>query len=227
MVDADLTSPPSTSQFNAVQTIDFPTLVSLGLIPGVTHDSRVGANTNIPSSTFITLSNVTSAAFPSNFPASPQQMQIVSTSAADASAGTGAQQVKLTYLRSPASLQGFTVNTEFITMNGLTPVLTINTDIYRVEKVEIARVGTSQGSVGNITLQSVGGATTFEMIDSARRINKTCVHFVPKGFKSTVFSVTKGVSTTGGTIFILRKGIQYQGTNVVEHGVDQLEMGIS
>ena len=225
MVDADLTSPAPTAQFNTVQVIDFPTLVSLGLITGSSSGSKVGSNTSIPASTFILLSNVTSAASPVNFPAAPQQMQIVSSSASDTAAGTGAQQVKLTYLRSPTSPAGFTVNTEFILTNGLTPVLTVNTDIYRVEKLEVSRAGAGLFAAGNVSLQSVGGATTFERIDAGQNINRTCIHFVPKGFKSTLFSVMIGASTAAGVIFIVEQSFPYQGNNIVTHGVNQLELG--
>ena len=166
------------------------------------------------------LSNVTSASSLINFPTVAQQMQIVSTSASDNSAGVGAQQVKITYLKTD-----FTLNTEFILTNGVTPVNTVNTDIFRIEKFEVSRTGSNLIGIGNISLQSIGGATTFERIDAGTNINRTCIHFVPKGFKSTLFSITKGASTAAGVIFIVEKTFQYQGTNVITHGIDQLDIG--
>lgn len=223
MTDLDMDVPEPETVFNTVQTIDYPTLVSLGLVPGHTANSSIGVNSAIPSSVSILLSNVTSVSFPFNFPAVPQQMQVVSSSANDTALGTGAEQVKITYLRLPTSPQGFTVNTEFINMAGLAAVLTTNTDIYRIEKIEVSKTGTGLSSIGNISLQSVGGAITFELIPNESNINRTCIHFVPKGFKSTLFSVSKGTSTAGGVIFRVSKTFQYQGNNVVSHGVDQLE----
>lgn len=225
MVDATLERLSPISQFNVIQSIDYPTLVTMGLIPNHVHGHQFGENTIIPSSAFIILSNVTSVTFPNNFPTIPQQMQVVSTSVNDSSLGNGGQQALLTYLRSPSSPQGYTLNTEYITMNGLVPVLTLNNDIFRIESFELSKVGSTGSAAGNISLQSVGGATTFERIDATRRINKTCVHFVPKGYRSLLFGITKGSSTIGGTHFVLRASKQYQGNNIVNHSVDELEMG--
>lgn len=198
--------------------------VPLNLIPGAVRDSKVGSNDNIPSSTFILLSNVTSAAFPINFPASPIQMQVVSSSASDTGAGIGAQQVTIRYLRSPTSIFGFTENTEIVTLNGVTPVNTVNTDIYRINEFIVSRVGTGLFSAGNISLQSVGGATTFERIDAGTNRHRTAIHFVPNKFQCLLVSSIIGCSTAGGTIFILEETREDLSGNVVTSGSVQTEL---
>jgi hypothetical protein len=201
MVDADLTGPPVTSQFNAVQTIDFQTLAAMGKITGAQVWNKIGSSVVIPTATFMILSNVTSASFISNFPPVPQQLQVVSSSASDASAGTGAQQVIIDYLTDPASATKFTRFSETITMNGVTPVLTAATNISRIERVRVSRPGTGSVAAGNISIQSVGGATTFELIASGENITRTAVHFVPNGYMSIITDLLFGSNTIGGVRF--------------------------
>lgn len=179
---------------------------TIGVIPGTITDSRVGSNDNVPSSIAIILSNVTSAAFPSNQPAVAQQMQVVSTSANDAAAGTGGQQVTITYLTAPFPtnvIEPFKKKTEIITLNGVGAVNTIATDIFRIDGFVISRVGTTGVAAGNISLQSVGGATTFERILAARTGGETCAHYVEKGFGTLIGDLSFGCSTAGGTQLIL------------------------
>ena len=76
-----------------------------------------------------------------------------------------------------------------------------------------------------MSLQSVGGATTFERIDAGTNLNRTCIHFVPKGFKSSLFSATRGASTAAGVILIIEQSVKYQDSNIVTHAVSQVEMG--
>ncbi len=214
MVDADL---------SGGITPDFFTAVAQGNIPNSTAGSRVGTNEVIPQAAFILLSNVTSVSSPSNFPSAAQQMQVVSSSAIDTAAGIGGQQVEITYLTTPAS--GFQKKTEIVTLNGTTPVLTTNTDLFRIDRFRVSRVGSQLFPTGNISLQSVGGATTFEQIPALTNVFRTAAHYVPKGFKTTVTDMLMGVSTIGGVIFILEAFEEDASGNVVVVGNEQVEFG--
>lgn len=187
--------------FNTLQTIDYPTLVALGLISGHKAFYKIGFSAVIPSTTFMILSNVTSASFISNFPSVAQQMQLVSTSVNDTAAGTGAQQITIDYLTSPTSATRFTRFSEVVTLNGTIPVDTIATNIDRIERVHVSRVGTGSVSAGDISLQSVGGATTFEKISAGENVARTAVHFVPNGYMSIITDISVGSTTSGGTRF--------------------------
>lgn len=198
------------------------TSAALDDIPGTSSGSRVGSNDNIPSSVFILLSNVTSSTNPTNFPATSQQMQIVSTSASDTGGGTGAQQVEITYLTTPAA--GFKRKTEIVTMAGLTVVATVATDIYRIERFRVSRVGTSLFALGNISLQNTLGTITFERIDALTNVNRTAVHWVPQGYQCIITDITIGCSTAGGVIFILEETELDSSNNPVTLAQNQLEM---
>lgn len=203
----------------------FYALASLQTIPGTQVYHKVGFNDTIPSTTFIILSNVTSAASPANFPAAAQQMQLVSSSASDTGAGTGAQQILIDYLTSPGSASGFKRFTETVTLNGTTPVNTVAMDIYRIERISISRAGVTLTAAGNISLQSVGGATTFERIEAGTNASRTLIHFIPRGFQSLTTDMMVGTTTSGGVRFVLEASVEDSAGNVSFFG--QKEVGFA
>lgn len=179
----------------------YPLATVLGLIPGNQAFYKLGSSNVIPSTTFMILSNITSSTLISNFPTVPQQMRVISSSINDTAAGTGTQQVTIDYLTEPTSPTLFTRFSEIVTLNGTTPVNTIATNISRIERFRVSRVGIGSVSAGNISLQSVGGASTFERIDAGENINRTCVHFVPNGYQSIITDIKLGTVTDGGVRF--------------------------
>jgi hypothetical protein len=181
---------------------EFPFQAAMGVLPGITTDDRVG-HSNVITTTRMLLSNVTSAIRPFNFPAAPMQMQVVSSSASDSAIGTGTQEVEIDYLTSPTSIQPFKKKTEFVTMNGLTPVNTVATDIYRIDCFRSSRTGTGMQSAGDISLQSVGGAINYEVIEASYNQNRSAIHWVEKGYMSVVTDISFSVNTEGGVRFSL------------------------
>lgn len=205
---------------------EYPIVVALDLIPGHVIGSRVGQSDDIDTG-FMLLSNVTSSAIPTNWPAVAQQMQVVSSSAADdgSPVGTGANEVEITYLTSPTNSQEpFKKKTEIVVLNGVAAVTTHATDIFRIDRFRVSKVGTGHFAVGNISLQSVGGATTFERIDIGTNVNRTCVHFVPKEFGCQLNGYTIGCSSGAGVIFILEETELDPSNNDVSLGQTQIEL---
>lgn len=206
-------------------TPDFFTAVAQGMVPGHTVGTRVGTNEVVPSAIFILLSNLSSISSVASLPSVAQQMQAISSSASDTALGTGAQQVEITYLTTPAA--GFQKKTEIVTLNGTTPVLTTNTDIFRIDRFRVNRLGASLFALGNISLQSVGGATTFEQIPVLTNVFRSAIHWVPKGFKTVVTNVAFGSSTAGGVIFIVEGFEEDASGNVVVLGNEEIELSES
>ncbi len=97
-----------------------------------------------------------------NTPTTGQALYLVSTSASDAAAGTGAQTVRTVYLDANGLQQ---VRTD--TLNGTTPV-SIGSGYSFIQWMEVASTGSSEVSVGNLTISSTNGAatvaTTFEYV---------------------------------------------------------------
>lgn len=91
-------------------------------------------------------------------PASGAQRSIVSTSANDSSAGTGARTVRITYFTS--GMVG--PLTENKTMNGTAAVNTTATNIWYIESIEVLTAGSLNANAGTINLKETtggGGAT--------------------------------------------------------------------
>ena len=86
------------------------------------------------------------------------QRSFASASANDTGAGTGAQQIVLTYFTSTGSGP----HTETITLAGTSTANTVATDICFVEKIQVSRVGSGGVNAGIITMYAAinkGGAT--------------------------------------------------------------------
>jgi hypothetical protein len=110
------------------------------------------------------------------FPTVPIQMQLVSTSASDSAAGVGIQRVLVHYLDTNYDIQN-----EQVTLNGVTPVLTVATNILRINSLHAIKVGTTGNAVGNISLQNVGGGVTYGFISSGINTAMQAIYTVPNG----------------------------------------------
>src|SRR5574340_1745226 len=102
-----------------------------------------------------------------------EQLTLVSTSANDASAGSGAQQVDIHGIR-----KGGTEYVETVTMNGTTPVNTTITDWIFVQYIHTQRVS-ALGTVaaGDISVYRTGDAArVYNVIKRSeeRRVGKEC-----------------------------------------------------
>lgn len=224
MPDLEIKGGAEDNRFNTIQVIEFPVLVALDLIPGAVADSKLGTNTAIPSSVFILLSNVTSATNQFNIPTSPMQMQVVSSNANDTAIGTGAQQVTIKYLTQSISPSKFTEFTEIVTLNGTTPVNTVAKNIYRINDFTVNRTGIGLFSAGDISLQTVGGATTFEKIDVGTNRHRSAIHWIPNGKRTIVQGLKFSASTAGGVLFVLEQSNIDPSGNIVGAGVEQIEI---
>lgn len=80
----------------------------------------------------------------------PETVNVVSSSANDAAAGTGARTIRISGLKSDTSTA---YETEDITMNGATPVTSIST-WWRVNRAYVLTAGSSGWNEGTITINS-------------------------------------------------------------------------
>lgn len=94
------------------------------------------------------------------YPTSGETWEILSDSANDTSAGTGARTVKITYLDDT-----FTEQTETKTMNGITAVAFTATDAFRFISAQVLTWGTTAENEGNIIIRVSGGTLIRGMIE--------------------------------------------------------------
>ena len=136
------------------------------------------------------------------------QRSVASSSANDTAAGTGAQQIMLTYLTS-----AFVLESELITLNGTTPVNTVGTDILYVESMVVTQTGTSSGTnLGTISLYTgtAGSGSVWASIavNSGVGDNMTfwAAHYVPAGVTCYITSMAAAAYGVLGTMSLLRHG---------------------
>lgn len=130
------------------------------------------------------------------------QRSVVSGSANDASAGTGARQVTITYY--DQNMQG--PFTETVTLNGTTAVNTVGTNICFLEKMEIISVGTGGKNAGFISLLAgTGGAgATMGQIAIGANVTKYAHHYIAAGKTCYIEHLTMSVAGTTAV-----GGVQY------------------
>lgn len=133
------------------------------------------------------------------------QRSIASASANDTAAGTGARQVKITYL----DQTGAGPYTETVTLNGTSYVNTTAVNICYIERMEVVSVGSGGSNAGIITLKAAtaGGGATIGTITAADNRTFWTHHYVPTGKTCyvTSLSCSSNSSVAGnGSIATLR-----------------------
>ena len=169
--------------------------------------SKIGFSNNIGTGNFVILSNTT-VVNPSG-----EQVNIVSTSANDSSAGTGIQKVRLRYFDS-----NWVLNDEIITTNGTTNVASTATNILRIESFEAFKVGTGPiGAAGTITAKNLAGTNLYAQIDPTNNTFTKAVHFVSPGKRGYISDLILNCSTAGGVVFLVFKSVDstLEGGNIV------------
>jgi hypothetical protein len=133
------------------------------------------------------------------------QRSIVSASASDAAAGTGARTVRITYYT--ATFTG--PFTETLTLNGTTPVNTVASNICYIESMEVLTVGSGLTNAGIISLKAAtaGGGVTIGTIAASNGQTFWAHHYVATGKVCNVTGISvshNGTTVGSGGDFILR-----------------------
>lgn len=172
---------------------------SLGAVPFSAYGERIatGAETSRvvwPNGTFI---------IPSS---SGIQIAISSDSANDAAAGTGMRSVHIHYLQAVTLEE----KTEVVTLNGVTPVNTVATDIRFIQCMHMVEYGTGKVAAGNISAKDTGGTNTYSYISAGTKRCSSSARMVPGGKVGYVMGAVGGsISSTADAGVILRMGTSY------------------
>jgi hypothetical protein len=129
-------------------------------------------------------------------PTSATTVAVVSSSASDTSAGTGARTLTI------EGLDGsYNQISETLTLNGTTPVNTANS-YFIVHRILVATVGSGGINAGTITTAWTGGGTpTGPSITIGKGQTQFCIYQVPSGYTGYVRTFGGGVQ--GGTLLDL------------------------
>lgn len=129
------------------------------------------------------------------------QRSLVSTSILDTALGTGAKIVRLTYF----SFISGSINgpyTEDITMNGITAVNTIATNICFIENMEVIQAGSGGVNAGIISIKTttLGLGNTIASIGVGARQTLYAHHYVPTGVTAYIKSVYGSSTATSANV---------------------------
>lgn len=146
-------------------------LIAEGKIPDHEVGIILGERLNVSTAVFDDLNSGFGAE-----PHTPSGARVVSSSAGDSGAGTGAQKVHLCYLDA-----NWAEKEEVVTLNGTTPVALAATDIVHIQHFEVAQVGSAGAAAGDIDLQNPTGTVTWARIAAGTNVYFNCRYHVPAG----------------------------------------------
>lgn len=175
-VDRGCTGSAILSTINAPQ--DFKVAALLGLVEGVSGLLIVGKSTNL-----LTVDPPITVGFPSGlqpFPTANESWEIVSDSAADTAAGTGARTALISYLDSD-----YIRRTSLVTLNGTTPV-SIAANCMRHQSCIVVTAGSGRTNAGLLTVRVSGGGATRASVPIGFSSSRQASFTIPAGFRGYV-----------------------------------------
>lgn len=124
-------------------------------------------------------------------------LEILSASASDTAAGTGARTFTLTGLDA-----NFNVISETLTMNGVTPVQSTKSYL-RVNDLRVATAGSGGVNAGDVTLRVTGAGATQAIARALYGYAKQAIYTVPTGFTFLAVDLLFGVAGNGNSVNVV------------------------
>lgn len=166
------------------------TLLAAGfnLLPGVTRVTALGNNPNVTSPP----EDIWSGGGVYPWMTASTALEIVSSSANDAAAGTGARTVLIL---------GLDINyvevSQTVTLDG-TLAVALPSNLFRIQSALIASAGTGKVNAGTLTVRDAGAGTTRAVIQLGYGVTKQSAYTVPAGYTVQVISQFFGFNETAG-----------------------------
>jgi len=131
-------------------------------------------------------------------PAAAAQLEVVSSNANDSAAGTGTRKVRITYY--DGNCNGpFTTD---VTMNGVTAVPTVPTNLRFIESICTLTVGSNGTNVGTITLRGLGGGALVGTIAASDGRTYWGQHYVATGRVCQILDLNGAFTLAKGSLFL-------------------------
>ena len=126
------------------------------------------------------------------------QMSIASTSGSDTAAGTGVRSIEIHYLDVDLIEQS-----EIVTMNGITPVPILATDVRFINDMHVHTYGTSPNAIG--TISATNGGVTYSIISLGDNKCTSSARMIPASKSGYVAGAIGGaVSGTSDAEVVIR-----------------------
>jgi hypothetical protein len=171
--------------------MDYFTAVSLGRVPNV---RRVAALGNNPSIDTASAEDVWTGGGFYPYMTSAGFLEVVSSSASDAPAGTGAGSLLVNGLDG-----NYVEQSETVSLNGLTAVALTKTYL-RINSAFIASAGSNRTNVGDISIRSSGGGTVRSIVPAGYGTTRQSIYTVPAGHTLSEISFLSSINRTGGGV---------------------------
>lgn len=185
---------------------DFYFQASSGEIRGLEAVNKFGSNLDIDTASAPETLWSTGGLYV--FPTTSGSISVVSSSANDAAAGTGARTIVVEGLD-----ENYREITETFTMDGINPV---NSSIWnnwlRVYRTFVASAGTGEVNAGDITITR--GALTVATIPTDLGQTQMAVFTIPEDKKGYIVSITGSLLRTGGNNISANVGLYCRGNGV-------------
>ena len=158
-------------------------------VPASTTPNLIFGNVTLAAITTAAIEKTTYTEQSANFTGS-----IVSASANDAAAGTGARTVRIYYMNAT----GATAGTEDVTLNGITAVNLVTTTKCFIERMEVLTAGSGSVNAGIITLKTgaAGAGTTVGTIAAGDNVTFWAHHYVVTGKVCNITGALMGSTAT-------------------------------
>jgi hypothetical protein len=179
--------------------------VAAGLIPGASIVTLRGRQPALTTSALTLWQNAASI-YP--FVTTATLLEVLSSSASDASAGTGAQTVTISGVDA-----NYKAISETIALNGVSAVSSTLT-YWRVNSFQVTTVGTGLVQAGTLTLRVTSAGATQSTISTTYPGNAfDYIYTIPAGYLGLVYNLDVGQTTgTGDTTIMLKKFSPTQGS---------------
>lgn len=171
--------------------MDFYTAVGLNLLsPDVRRVSALGNNSDVDAGSEPEDIWTGGGLYP--WLTTATSLEIVSASASDTSAGTGARTVLISGLDI-----NYVEQSDVVTLNGVTPVA-VPKQYFRINTMVVTTAGSAEGNVGLITLRDAGGGTTRGLISPGISITRQAIYTVPAGHTLSIHSFFGSLNRAAG-----------------------------
>lgn len=174
----------------------FGLLVAKGDVPGTTGLFKFGFNADVDAAE----ETIWDGGGLYSYPASALAMTIVSSSASDAAAGTGARTVTVVGLNA-----SYVEIAQTITLNGTTAV-NIPTALLRVYRAFVVTAGSGNTAAGTLTIANAG--TTYAQITLGDNQTLMAVYTVPAGYTLYLTSSNISAGTANANQYLTARLVQ-------------------
>jgi hypothetical protein len=185
--------------------LDLPYGATVGRVAGY---SRIAVYGHTPTPT--ANSDVWEGAGLYPFQAAATKLEILSSSASDTAAGTGARTMMVAGLDT-----NFNPVSEVITLAGVTPVQSVNSYL-RVNGLNVVTAGSGGQNAGDITLRVTGAGATQAIARALYGYAKQAIYTVPTGFSLLVTDVLPECSGNGNSVNVVHSFTRISATGVIQ-----------